>query len=453
MSNKSKREYFRMIYPRYRAADAEEKSRILDEFCEVCGYNRKYAIAKLNGPAPGRDGSSSKKKRHRVNVYSQAVIAILYAVWVAAGYICSIRLKAALRLWLPWIRERFRMSESVEKSLLSISARQIDRRLQARKRQIRRSIYGRTKPGVLLKHQIPIKTDHWNVKTPGFTEVDLVSHSGSSAAGVFVYSLNQTDILTAWVETRAVLGKSEIAVVNRLDEMRQALPFALTGIDSDNGSEFINDHLLRYCRKHAIQFTRGRPYKKDDNAHIEQKNWTHVRKLFGWIRYDSQEAIEAINDLYRNELRWFMNLFMPSMKLQRKIRVGSRIRKLYDQPKTPLDRLIETGEGTPDRIAELLQLRESRNPFHLAKTIESKLHQTYRLAARSRISTDSNTRRRSHKAISTNHVDDTNNLVKFSQLTKTKSQLTKKGWHSLGSLLQQADLKELHNISEHKKKK
>jgi len=409
MSKKSKREYFRLIYPRYRAADAQEKSRILDEFCEVCGYNRKYAIAKLNGPAPEREESSSKKKRHRVNLYSQAVIGILYTVWVAAGYICSLRLKAALRLWLPWIRERFRMSQSVEKSLLSISARQIDRRLQYRKRQLRRSIYGRTKPGTLLKHQIPIKTDNWNVKTAGFTEVDLVSHSGSSAAGEFVYSLNQTDILSTWVETRAVLGKSEIAVVNGLDEMRQALPFALTGIDSDNGSEFINDHLLRYCRKHGIQFTRGRPYKKDDNAHIEQKNWTHVRKLFGWIRYDSQEAIEAINDLYRNELGWFMNLFTPSMKLQRKTRVGSRIRKVYDQPKTPLDRLIGSGEGHPDRITELLQLRESRNPFELAKTIETKLHRIHKLAARSRISIDSNTRHKSPKTTTTNSIEHVTN--------------------------------------------
>jgi len=145
--------------------------------------------------------------------------------------------------------------------------------------------------------------------------VDLVSHSGSSAAGVFVYSLNQTDILTTWVETRAVLGKSEAVVVEALDEMRKSLPFVLEGIDSDNGSEFINDHLYRYCQKNKIQFTRGRPYKKDDNAHVEQKNWTHVRKLFGWSRYDSPEVVPLMNELYCKELRWFMNLFTPSMKL------------------------------------------------------------------------------------------------------------------------------------------
>lgn len=459
MGKNSKQEYFRQIYTRYRAAGPEEKSRILDEFCKVCGYNRKYAISKLNGPAPEKDGAFSTKKRHRGNLYTQAVIAILAIVWVAAGYICSVRLKAVVRLWLPWIRERFQMSPSVEKGLLAISARQIDRRLQSRKRQVRKGIYGRTKPGTLLKHQIPIKTDHWNVKSPGFTEVDLVSHSGSSAAGEFAHSLNQTDILSTWVETRAVLGKSEIGVVNALDEMRQALPFTLAGIDSDNGSEFINGHLFRYCRRHGIQFTRGRPYKKDDNAHIEQKNWTHVRKLFGWMRYDSQEAIEAINDVYRNELRWFMNLFTPSMKLQRKIRIGSRIRKLYDVPKTPLDRLIAAGKGNADRIGKLVQLRESLNLFELATTIETKLHRIYKLSARSRISPNGNTLRKPCSKTSTNsidassnYVDDTNTIAqKLHALTKTKPQSTEEGWHSLGSLLK-ANLKELNKITGHDKK-
>ncbi|HKZ39710.1 MAG TPA: ISNCY family transposase [Candidatus Hodarchaeales archaeon] len=314
MGKNSKRDYFRMIYPRYRLASPAEKSRILDEFCKVCGYNRKHAIAKLNGAAPEKEADKVLKRSRRLR-YDSRVLSILAAVWIASGYLCSVRLKAAVGLWLPWIRQRFPISKTTENSLLSISARQMDRRLQARKTKARRSIYGRTKPGTLLKHQIPIKTDHWDVTTPGFTEVDLVSHSGSSAAGVFVYSLNQTDILTTWVETRAVLGKSEAVVVEALDETRKSLPFVLEGIDSDNGSEFINDHLYRYCQKNKIQFTRGRPYKKDDNAHVEQKNWTHVRKLFGWSRYDSPEVVPLMNELYCKELRWFMNLFTPSMKL------------------------------------------------------------------------------------------------------------------------------------------
>ena len=163
----------------------------------------------------------------------------------------------------------------------------MDRLLAPDKRTIRRRLYGRTKPGTLLKHHIPVKTDHWDVTEPGFTEVDLVSHSGDRADGDFLHTLNLTDIHTTWVEHGAVLGKSQVRVQERLAELRAALPFALRGIDSDNGSEFINAHLLAYCRAHDIQFTRGRPYKKDDNAHIEQKNWTHVRKLMGYVRSGS----------------------------------------------------------------------------------------------------------------------------------------------------------------------
>jgi hypothetical protein len=174
-----------------------------------------------------------------------------------------------------------------------------------------------------LKHKIPIRTDNWDVKHPGWTEIDTVSHSGNSAEGLFAYTVNQTDILTQWVESRAVLGKGEQGVVKALDEMKDALPFVLKGLDSDNGSEFINWHLVRYCKKHNIQMSRGRPYKKNDNAHIEQKNWTHVRKLLGWDRFDTVEPVAALNDLYRNELRLFENLFLPSMKLLKKERIGS----------------------------------------------------------------------------------------------------------------------------------
>jgi hypothetical protein len=162
--------------------------------------------------------------------------------------------------------------------------------LRPHKSKLRRRLYGRTKPGTLLKHHIPLKTDHWDVQVPGFTEIDLVSHSGDSGAGDFCYSLNVTDIHTGWTETRAVLGRGQGGICEALEEIRQALPFPLRGIDSDNGSEFINEHLLRYCRLLDIQFTRGRPYKKDDNAHIEQKNWTHVRRILGYVRCDSPGA-------------------------------------------------------------------------------------------------------------------------------------------------------------------
>jgi hypothetical protein len=380
MGKRARREYLKMIYGRYHAAEVTEKGKILDEFCKVCGYNRKYAIAKLNSKLPDEE-KDHKKVRRRGKTYGAKLIGILAAIWEATGYLCSIRLKAALTLWMPWIRERFETDEHVENQLLSISARQMDRRLAGQKRQVKRRLYGRTKPGSLLKHMIPIRTEHWDVQVPGFTEVDLVSHSGNSADGCFAYSLNQTDILTTWVETRAILGKSERSVVRALDEMRHSLPFQLAGIDSDNGSEFINAHLQRYCLENGIDFTRGRPYKKDDNAHVEQKNWTHVRKLLGWLRYDTSVAVDAINDLYVNQLGCLMNLFTPSMKLLKKIRVGSKTKRVYDQAKTPLDRLVDCGKGNPEKVAQLLALRKMINPFELSKVVQTKVMEITRLAS------------------------------------------------------------------------
>jgi hypothetical protein len=232
----------------------------------------------------------------------------------------------------------------------------------------------------LLKHHIPIKTDSWDVKTPGFTETDLVSHSGNSEKGEFIHSLNVTDIHTTWVETRAVMGKGQAGVLEAMKQIEQALPFKLLGIDSDNGSEFINYHLKAFCDQKQIQFTRGRPYKKDDNAHIEQKNWTHVRKIFGYLRYDSPQTLDAINDLYRHELRVLQNLFLPSMKLTDKVRVGSKLKRRYDQPLTPLERLFACPQADPAKLQELKRLRETTDPFALAKTIEQKLERIYQLA-------------------------------------------------------------------------
>ena len=231
-----------------------------------------------------------------------------------------------------------------------------------------------------MKHHIPIKTDSWDVTAPGFTETDLVSHSGNSEQGEFIHSLNVTDIHTTWVESRAVMGKGQTGVLDAMKQIEQALPFKLLGIDSDNGSEFINYHLKAFCDQKKIQFTRGRPYKKDDNAHIEQKNWTHVRKIFGYLRYDSEPARQAMNELYRNELRTLQNLFLPSMKLLSKSRLGSKLKRRYDKPKTPLERVAACPQADPLKITELKKLRDATDPFALAKTIEQKLERLYQLA-------------------------------------------------------------------------
>ncbi|MBI2218557.1 MAG: DDE-type integrase/transposase/recombinase [Candidatus Rokubacteria bacterium] len=375
----TKREYLAAIYGRYRHATRSEKGRILDEFCEVTGYHRKYALRRLNRPA-ALDGL--RRRRVRAATYGPAVIEALRVIWEAAGYPWSVRLKAALPLWLPWARRRQHLSATVCAHLTRISARQIDRRLAGVKRTLKRRQYGRTRPGTLLKHHIPLKTDHWDVTTPGFTELDLVAHCGSRADGEFAHSLNVTDIHTTWVETRAVLGKSEIAVQQALEAIRQVLPFRLRGIDSDNGSEFINNHLYRYCQAQEIQFTRGRPYKKDDNAHIEQKNWTHVRKLVGYGRYDTPAALAALNDLYAHELGLLQNLFLPSVKLVRKERIGARVRRRYDAPRTPLERVQACPEADPVAVARLLALRARLDPFALAATVDRKIDHLVDLAAR-----------------------------------------------------------------------
>lgn len=376
MSGPAKWEYLQAVYPRYRQARRREKQRIPDEFCRIAGYHRKYAIRLLNGPAPGRPRAG----RRRAATYGPAVITALHAIWEAAGYPWSVRLKALLPLWLPWARRRLRLAQGVERQLLAISPRQIDRRLAPHKRRLKKRLYGRTKPGTLLKHHIPIKTDAWAVTTPGFAEVDLVSHSGNAADGEFIHSLNLTDIHTAWVETGAVLGKGAAGIQRMVDELRAALPFTLRGLDSDNGSEFINGTLYDYCQAHEIQFTRGRPYKKDDNAHVEQKNWTHVRKLMGYVRYDSPAALAALNDLYRHELRLFQNLFLPSVKLVGKLRVGSRLRRRYDAPQTPLERIHAAPQQDRAKVAALLALRHRLDPFVLAQTIDQKIERLYALA-------------------------------------------------------------------------
>jgi hypothetical protein len=232
MKPSSRRDYLRKIYSRYQQASRSERKRILDECCANCGYHRKYAIRLLNGAVPGSRPRPARRRRGLH--YGPQVLSILQAVWEAADYPWSVRLKALLPGWMPWIRRRFRLSAELERQLLSISPRSMDYRLAAQKRAQRRRLYGRTKPGTLLKHHIPVKTDRWDIQTPGFTEIDLVSHSGDSASGEFCHSLNLTDIHTTWTETCAVLGKSQETVRRALQQMRQVLPFPLLGIDSDN---------------------------------------------------------------------------------------------------------------------------------------------------------------------------------------------------------------------------
>ncbi|NVM27054.1 MAG: transposase family protein, partial [Desulfobacterales bacterium] len=371
--------YCETVYRRYRNASKESKARILDELCQVCGYNRKYAIWKLNR-LRDKEKAKTPGKRRRRRKYGHEVLLIVEEVWKKSGYPWSVRLKEILRLWLPWIKKHYQVTAEVEEKLLEISPSTMDRHLKPLKNKLKRRIYGRTKPGTLLRHKIPVKTDHWDVEQPGYLEADLVSHSGESGYGEFMHSLNFTDIFSQWVETQAVMGKGREGILEAFGKISRRLPFRILGIDSDNGSEFINHHLWNYCEERGIQFTRSRPYKKDDNAHIEQKNWTHVRKLMGWDRYDSPQALVAMNDLYEKELPLYMNLFQPSVKLLKTERKGSRKNRLYSRPLTPLDRLLASEHIDQSQKEELIALREKLDPFELAETVDQKLQQIWKKA-------------------------------------------------------------------------
>lgn len=377
MSPAAKWEYMKDVSPRYHQASRAEKTRLLDEFCHVYRCHRKHAIRILNGPLP----SAHRPKRRGHQTYPADVLGILKAVWEAAGYPWSARLKVILHDWMPWIDQHFHPTDEQQRQLVSMSPAQIDRRLAGEKQRLRRRLYGKTKPGTLLKHHIPINTDCWDVDRPGFLEIDLVSHSGDSAEGDFAYSLNATDIHTTWTECVALPNKGQQAVCAAMELLDAAFPFKLLGLDSDNGSEFINDQLWRWTQARTIQFTRGRPYKKDDNAHIEQKNWTHVRKLLGYVRYDSPTAVVAINALYRHPVRCFQNFFQPSVKLLKKVRIGSRLKRVYDAPQTPWQRVLAAPHTDPLKVAQLQALLPTLDPFALAQTIDKHLSAIYRLSS------------------------------------------------------------------------
>lgn len=367
MGPQARREYLLTMRDRYCAAQRTERGRLLDEIVAVTGLHRKHVIRAL-----AREPLRRRRPR-RERCYGPEVVAVLVAIWTAADYPWSLRLKAMLPLWLPWVKERLEVSSRCEALLLRISARSIDRLLHNKRGELRRRHYGRTKPGTLLKHQVPIRSERWDVHEAGWGEIDTVHHCGETTAGEYIYSLNFTDIASTWTEGRAVATRAQLHIVSAMEQIVEALPFRLLGLDSDSGSEFLNDHFVRFCRRRRLLFTRSRPYKKNDNAHIEQKNWTHVRKLFGWQRLHEPAIAELMNDLYRNELRVWMNLFQPSVKLMEKRRVGSRVRRIYDPAQTPLDRLIRLGSLEPKRRAELQALRDRTDPFELARQIEAKL--------------------------------------------------------------------------------
>ena len=370
MGRKSKQEYLLAIWGRYQRVGRRFKSKILDEFCEVCGYNRKYAIGLLNRKPVQRHKRPGPRRR-----YDAEVLEPLKFLWLKSEQMCSKRLKAALPLWLPFYEQKQgSLSEEVRKKLLRISPATIDRLLQkTRARYPAKGLCG-TRSGQHLKQQIPIRTDNRDIDRPGFLEADTVAHCGTSMAGSFIWSLTFTDIFSQWTENRAVWNKGATEVLAQVKDLEQGLVFALEGFDVDNGSEFLTFHLWRYLldRPRPVPMTRSRAYRKNDQAHVEQKNWTHVRQLLGYERLELPELIPLINDLYRT---WglFHNFFCPTLKLLSKVRQGSKTVRKYSAPQTPFQRLLDSAHLTAQQKDKLRAQHLPLNPLELKERLEQKL--------------------------------------------------------------------------------
>ena len=354
--------YLKLLRKRYRAANKKEKGVILNEFVKTTKFSRKYATALLNGK---RNYVKYVIRRPRNKVYGPGLIPPLLVLVDLFDGICSKRLRAAMNVELPRLYNAgsLQVSPSIYKKLMSISPASIDRLLVGRRPQFRKP-RSFTKPGTLLKHQIPIRTwADWSEDRPGFCEMDLVDHSGGFIVrgADHAWTLCFTDVKTAWTECMAVRNKAQIHVFAAICQVREQLPFPLLGIDSDNGSEFINDQLYRYCLAEEITFTRGRVGKKNDGAYVEQKNWSVVRRAVGYSRYDTPEQLDLLNRLYA-AMHLYVNFFLPVMKLDKKIRIGSKVKKTYDPPVTPCARVL----ASPD-VSELhkAQLRETYRTLDL----------------------------------------------------------------------------------------
>jgi uncharacterized protein YueI len=373
MSNESKNEYLSKIKPRYMKASKLEKEKILDEFCSTCGYNRKYAIRKLNAKDPPKYKYEYRKRGPKSKYDHPDIEKVLQTIWINTNLPCSKRLKVILQIWLPYYPKY--ISDQTENALLEISPSTIDRIMQPWRTKYTKRGLSTTKPGTILKKHIPVKTKQWDETKPGFLEADTVAHCADSVAGMFVYTLNCVDIATTWTQQRAVWGKGERGVLTAIQSIEKSLPFDILGFDCDNGSEFLNWHLLRYLsdRKQPIQFTRSRAYHKNDNAHIEGKNWTHIRQYLGYQRFENIELVDLLNDLYTKEWSLYFNFFIPSVKLVDKQRIGSKIIKKHDKPKTPFQRIVESEHVSQQVKLKLKNQFENLDPFKLQKHMSTKI--------------------------------------------------------------------------------
>lgn len=356
---------------RYGRRSKEGKRRMLDEFCEQHSYSRKHAIKLLGYWLPQPNGSLRPGPEPKY----QAVREVIERIWEHAEQLCGKRLAPALSLWMPHYGKHFNpLLPCQQKLLKQISAATIDRLLAQRKASAPRGLCG-TRPGTLLREQVPIAGEVWDQKRPGFLEVDSVAHCGGSLAGDFIWSLTYTCLGTGWTEGRAVWNKGYQGVLAQTQDVEARLPFALLGMDFDNGGEWLNWQLVRFLQERdaPVQVTRSRPYHKDDNAHVEQKNWMWSRQLLGYSRLQNPETVIPINELYRDAWGPLHNFFLPSTKLIDKRREGSRIIRKHDEPQTAYQRLAASGELKAPQARTLRAQLEALDPFALAKSINQRL--------------------------------------------------------------------------------
>jgi len=384
----------KVVRTRYQKASKKEKTKILSEMVANCGYNRSYARRILCSltttrkmDRKGRGGKKIRKYSPRRRKYDASVFYPLRTLWLAADGICGQRLQPFIPELLGVLEKKkeIKVNKVVRRKLLRVGSATIDRMLSAVKRQYKLKGKATTKPGTLLRSTIPIRIfSDWDEQKPGFMETDLVAFCGESVKGDYVNGLDLTDIATGWVCLEAVMGKAQARVHQAVDNTRERLPFPLLGLDSDNGTEFINWLLKRYCDEKQITFTRIRPYRKNDNCFVEQKNYTVLRRFLGYARYETKEQLEIIQEILKL-VEPYVNFFQPSMKLTGKERVGPKTKKKHDTAKTPYRRLLNCGILNEGRKKELKEYYESLNPLEmkrkinkltekLNKTIVTKIH-------------------------------------------------------------------------------
>lgn len=379
MTLNSIREYAAIMRKRYLKASKKEKSQILNEFVKVTGYHRKAAIRvllKVVSLTSGRKGHPT--------TYG-FVLQPLRVIWEASDRLCSKRLQPFIPEMIQVLRHKgeLQINANVEAQLVKLSPSTIDRMLRPYRNAGGRKSRSTTQPGNLLKNLIPIRTfADWQENKPGFLEIDLVAHCGESTDDFYLNTLSAVDVASGWFECVPVWGKGQIRVRSAVHHIRQQLPFDLLGLDSDNGSEFINQCFYSYCRKEKITFTRSRAYKKNDSCHVEQKNGNVIRRLVGYERYSSHAAYQSLARLYYT-VRLYLNFFQPTMKLLSKTRHGAKVHKVYETAQTPYQRLLKLGPLSPASQAELKAIYSGLNPVLLLRQINANLAQLWKLADRS----------------------------------------------------------------------